>query len=228
MSKDKPPSHRSQLFPRCLKDLKQSPVWRQQQEAIAKLREGLPQPYPPEQVDQLRALLKTSPLPDVSLPPELVEVLREERNQQAEPEQAVESAAEPTIEQMAAVEPVGVQAVALTIEPTVAPTPVQAVEAEPEQAIDPAVERTPPQPPATPGRPRHRPRLEFPHLPEALMDLKKEPRFKNMQPKEKLAFVVKRLRHYGDKVENAKGEVMEKTISRRIHDWLKGRLTFAP
>ena len=154
MSKDKPPSHRSQLFPHSLKDLKQSPIWRQQQETIAKLHEGLPHPYTPEQVEQLRAMLKTPPLPDVSLPPELAEVLREERNQQVEPEPAVEPTAE------------------VTVEPTAEPTPVQAVEEAVEPTAEPTVEPTevgkkhpggrPPIPPALiqAAREEYRPAVE--------------------------------------------------------------------
>ena len=65
------------------------------------------------------------------------------------------------------------------------------------------------------GRPRHRPRIEFPHLKESLADLEKNPHFKNMQPKEEVAFVMARLRQYGDTVEDRQ----EKTLSRRIAEW---------
>jgi len=79
--KGKPPG--PQLIPRALRDLKRSPIWRQQQEAIAKLREGLPQPYTPVQREQLL----TSQLPADPVVDALAEQARAEAKQELEPEQ---------------------------------------------------------------------------------------------------------------------------------------------
>ena len=60
---------------------------------IAKLRESLPQ-YKPEELEQLRAMLRAPHLPDFSLPPELEAQLRDWRYRLPEPEQASEQAVE--------------------------------------------------------------------------------------------------------------------------------------
>jgi hypothetical protein len=98
MNKDKHPPHGPQLFPPSLKDLRRSPIWRQQQEVIAKLRERLPR-YKLEELERLRAMLGAPHLPDVSLPPELEAQHREWRYRQSEPEQASEQAIEQPAEQ---------------------------------------------------------------------------------------------------------------------------------
>jgi hypothetical protein len=77
VAEDKHRPCRPQLFPSSLDELKRSPIWRQQQEAIAKLRERLPL-YMPEEMARLR----TPGLPtDANLPPELAEELRRRREQ---------------------------------------------------------------------------------------------------------------------------------------------------
>jgi hypothetical protein len=98
VSKDKHPPHGPQLFPPSLKDLLRSPIWQQQQEVIAKLRERLPR-YKREELERLRAMLRAPHLPDVSLPPELGAQLRDWRYQLPEPEQASEQAIEQPAEQ---------------------------------------------------------------------------------------------------------------------------------
>jgi len=249
MAEDKGPPRGPQLFPAFLKNLKQAPILRQQQEAIARLRERLSR-YTPEQLEQLRVAPGTLQFPDGLLPPELARLLREERDWQLEPEQIPEpSEHAPPADQAQTVEPVAawieqmLEQVPEQNEQT-AEQPEWIEEAPEQQAIEqasPSTEQTTEQASETitgltlaqiekeletPPRLRHRPPIEFPHLKEALTDLKNNPRFKTMQPKEEVAFVAGRLSHYGDKVTNAKGKPMDKTISRRISDWHKGKLTF--
>jgi len=238
VSKDKGPPDGPQLFLPSLEALKRSPIWRQQQEAIAKLRESLPQPqYTPEQ-------LRTPQLPADPVVDAIAARARTEAKQELEPEQVPKQQA---IEQPPK-----------QIEQPPEQPPKQIIRdkvdarfrtkqnrrkkpshhlkrrnpytnARREQQWHPVAEPLPeetsePTVAPTPGRPRHRPRVEFPHLPEALTDLEREPHFKSMRPNEERAFVVARLRHYGDKVENDEGKVMERTISRRINAWHKGTL----
>jgi hypothetical protein len=249
MAEDKGPPRGPQLFPAFLKNLKQAPILRQQQEAIARLRERLSR-YTPEQLEQLRVAPGTLQFPDGLLPPELARLLREERDWQLEPEQIPEpSEHAPPADQAQTVEPVSawieqmLEQVPEQNEQT-AEQPEWIEEAPEQQAIEqasPSTEQTTEQASETitgltpeqiekelevPTRPRHRPPVTFPHLQEALTDLKNAPRFKKMEPNEELAFVVKRLQHYGDPVVNAKGQSMDKTISRRIGDWHKGKLKF--
>jgi hypothetical protein len=214
VSKDKGPPDGPQLFLPSLEALKRSPIWRQQQEAIAKLRESLPQPqYTPEQ-------LRTPQLPADPVVDAIAARARTEAKQELEPEQVPKQQA---IEQP----PKQIE------QPQEQPPKLKRrnpyTNARREQQWHPVAEPLPeetsePTVAPTPGRPRHRPRVEFPHLPEALTDLEREPHFKSMRPNEERAFVVARLRHYGDKVENDEGKVMERTISRRINAWHKGTL----
>jgi len=75
-----------QLVPRALRDLKRSSIWEQQQEAVAKLREGLPRPhYTPEQ-------LKTPQLPADPAIAVITERVRAEMSWEREPEPAPEQA----------------------------------------------------------------------------------------------------------------------------------------
>jgi hypothetical protein len=98
VSKDKYPPHDLQLFLLSLKDLRWSPIWRQQQEVIAKLRERLPR-YKLEELERLRAMLRAPHLPDFSLSPELEAQLRDWRYPLPEPEQASEQGIEHPAEQ---------------------------------------------------------------------------------------------------------------------------------
>ena len=93
VSKDKRPPRGLQLFPPALTDLRRSPIWRQQQEVIPKLRERLPR-YKPEELERLRAMLRAPHLPDFSLPPELEAQLRDWRYRLPEPERASEQGVE--------------------------------------------------------------------------------------------------------------------------------------
>jgi hypothetical protein len=241
MNKDKHPPHGPQLFPPSLKDLRRSPIWRQQQEVIAKLRERLPR-YKLEELERLRAMLGAPHLPDVSLPPELEAQLREWRYRQSEPEQASEQAIEQPAEQPPeqpvnpVLEPIE-QVFEQTIEQPIGQAPPanqaqtveqvstwieqvleqieQAAEQPPEQASEQMIERAA----QAPSRPRHRPPIEFPHLSEALAALGKEPRWKSMQPKEEIAFVMAFLRKHGNEVKDSH----EKTIGRRIDRWRAAR-----
>jgi hypothetical protein len=110
MAENNDPPRRSQPFLDTLKAIKalnRSPIWRERQAAIAKLRE------------QSKALL--------ALPPDLAEAIRQARESEMEPtaepvaEPRPAAAAEPAIEQPAA--PVEEPA-ALAEEPTVAPSEV--------------------------------------------------------------------------------------------------------
>jgi len=168
MSKDKPPPDAPQLFPRSLKELKRSPIWRQWQEANAKLRESLP----PLQCTPQQ--LRTPRLPADRLVDAIAARARTEANQDLEPEQAPQQ---------------------------------QAIEQPPERTIEQATQ--------APSRPRHRPRIEFPHLDEALAALEKEPHWKSMQLKEEIAFVMAFLREHGDNVTDDQ----DKTVGRRIGRW---------
>ena len=81
MGKDKGPPDGPQLFPPSLKTLKRSPIWPQQQEAIAKLRESVPRPqYTPEQ-------LRTPRLPADPAVDAIAARARAEARQELEPEQ---------------------------------------------------------------------------------------------------------------------------------------------
>jgi hypothetical protein len=76
----KDPPRAPQLVFRALRDLTQSPIWQQQQEKISQLREKLPR-YTSEELQQLQRMLETPQLPDVSLPPDLAALLREQRQE---------------------------------------------------------------------------------------------------------------------------------------------------
>jgi hypothetical protein len=231
MSKDRDPWRGPQLL--SPKEAAWWRSWQRQQEEAAK---RWPR-FTPGQIERARLELEIQRAP---VPPELVRLLQslEPPDEQSPPEQAVEQPDRPADQQEEAYW-------AHVTERLIERAPEQVL---PEPVNSPAAEQTTEQAPTEqapetivgmtleqiekklegPTRPRHRPRVEFRHLKEALTDLKKEPRFKSMQPKEELAFVVTRLRDYGDKVENDKGKTMEKTISRRIDDWHKGKLTFVP
>jgi len=298
MSKDKPPPDAPQLFPRSLKELKRSPIWRQWQEANAKLRESLP----PLQCTPQQ--LRTPRLPADRLVDAIAARARTEANQDLEPEQApqqqaIEQPPERTIEQAPEQadqlrEQQAIERVPEPIEqghereqieqPPEQPTKqqnriqarfrtmrnqrkkplhrqkpmrknpyiritagscshrAQVPQSPPEQAIEQPAEQTPgqivepvleqfeqaaEQPPEqtseqvieqatqAPSRPRHRPRIEFPHLDEALAALEKEPHWKSMQLKEEIAFVMAFLREHGDNVTDDQ----DKTVGRRIGRW---------
>jgi hypothetical protein len=98
VSKDKRPPRGPQLFPPALTDLRWSPIWRQQQEVISKLRERLPR-YKLEELERLRAMLRAPHLPDFSLPPELEAQLRDWHCRLPEPEQSSEQGIEHPAEQ---------------------------------------------------------------------------------------------------------------------------------
>ena len=274
MSKDKPPPDAPQLFPRSLKELKRSPIWRQWQEANAKLRESLP----PLQCTPQQ--LRTPRLPADRLVDAIAARARTEANQDLEPEQApkqqaIERVPEP-IEQGHEREQIEqppeqptkqqnrIQARFRTMrnqrkKPLHRQKPMrknpyiritagscshraQVPQSPPEQAIEQPAEQTPgqivepvleqieqaaEQPPEqtseqvieqatqAPSRPRHRPRIEFPHLDEALAALEKEPHWKSMQLKEEIAFVMAFLREHGDNVTDDQ----DKTVGRRIGRW---------
>ena len=122
--KGKPPG--PQLIPRALRDLKRSPIWRQQEEAIAQLRESLPRPqYTPEQ-------LKTPQLPVDPAIDAIAERVRAEMSweREPEPEQVPAQAIKQLTEQTAA------QAPEQVAEKPVAETPA-ALEAAPKERIEP-------------------------------------------------------------------------------------------
>jgi hypothetical protein len=97
VSKDKRPPRGPQLFPPALTDLRWSPIWRQQQEVIPKLRERLPR-YKLEELERLRAMLRAPHLLDFSLPAELQAQLRDWRYRNRMPG-PIEQVFEQTIEQ---------------------------------------------------------------------------------------------------------------------------------
>jgi len=86
MAENKGPPHSPQLIPRSLRDLKQSPIWQQQQKSLAKLRESLPQPqYTPQQ-------LKTPRLPADPVVDAIALRVRAEKSWERELEPAPEQA----------------------------------------------------------------------------------------------------------------------------------------
>jgi hypothetical protein len=212
---DKGKSPGPQLIPRALRDLKRSPIWRQQQEAIAKLRAHLPRlPYRPEQ-------LKTAQPPTDPVVDALAERAQAEAKQDLEPEQVIEQPSERVIEQPTEQPTEPVLPEPIESEPGNLPLANQTSETITGLTLEQIEKEL-----ETPPRLRHRPPTKFPHLKEALTDLKNDQRFKTMQPKEEVAFVADRLSYYGDKVTNAEGKPMDKTIGRRIRDWRKGKLKF--
>jgi hypothetical protein len=156
VSENKKPSSPAQLFPPAR--LVRSAIWQQEQRALAKLRGVLPQ-YTPEELEKLRAMLKTPELPaDGGVPPQLLELLREERKRRAE-----EEAAEETAE----------QAAGQSVEQAAERPPEQLLEQQPEPRQQP-----PPEPPSVGQqqvlkKPKLNARLEIPHLGEALEALAK-------------------------------------------------------
>jgi hypothetical protein len=225
VNKDKHP-HGPQLL-LWLKDRERSPIWRQQRDAIARLREYLPQ-YTPEQLEQFRAMAASARACAA-----IASAAGSARSwgafpiQELEPEQAPEQAVEqPAMEFDQAYWEQASEQLIERVPEQILPEQIDRVsEAEqragqlPEQSAEQIAEPVPKpqieQAMQAPGRPRHRPRIEFPHLKESLADLEEKPHFKNMQPKEEVAFVMARLRQYGDTVEDRQ----EKTLSRRIAEW---------
>jgi hypothetical protein len=221
VSNDKGPSPGPQLLPFSRKDLT---FWRQQAE---RLRASLPQltPEQREQLSRLREMLRT--LPAALVPPDLAEQLRVERDRQLyEPGPVPEPQPPSPVEQVEQVfewvdwiEQTSKERsewIAQMLEQNERPAE-QSAEPTPEMDGLPLEEIE--QRMQGPQHPPGRPEVEFPHLQQALADLEDEPSLKSMQPKQERDFVMKRLRDYGDKVNDSQ----EKTIDRRISNWRRGK-----
>jgi hypothetical protein len=221
VSKDTSPPRRSQiLFP--LDELRRSPIWRQQQEAIARLREKLLTPYTEEQLARLRTLGLSI---DADLSSELVEVLRQRREQQNAPESGPEPAEpEPTLTVESEAEPELAQSLPAEAElpsSPAGPGPTELETQPPPVEFEPAVgleAQSPAQFEPVELEAHGRPRHAFPHLDEALAGLwvaeERTPALQDNERRQAL-FVIKTLRRLGDKVDEGK---QLKTIARRIKE----------
>jgi hypothetical protein len=223
---DNDPPRRSQPLIDVLKTVKaleQSPLWREQQAASAKLREKL------------------------ALPPDLDEALREVRAEAArlDIEAMAKATAKEDVPAEAAVEPAN--SPAPTTEPTSEPANEPAAESTSEPAAEPATATESTNSPANEAAnegaaetadDQHQqssmgaPRINWPHLEEALQACgEKFPKATRSDTKQ-MKFVADFLRAKGDVVAyerteaGEKTETQKRTIHRRINEWHARRSQF--